>query len=289
MNAILQAALRRRGGPSEHIGGGNAPWSAGHFGLDQVTAFRRAPADTQRAILDGCSEDVLCEAVGVERLGLTFTARMVLLARTIEERMTYSLFGADEALHLAAIERLLPAPDTGAAVADPFLRLLEDAIAGGTQPALALLVQVVLEGWGIVHYQTLARACRDPHVAATFSRIVADEALHHGAGRALLHHDALAAGDRQWAIDVLTPLLAMVQAGPQRVVRRLDASLGPLSHRERARVFEELDVEARTHRTLDLLRSFMRPAPAVVRALERRAAFVPFSPARCAAAMEVSS
>lgn len=287
MKAILDTALRRRGMPNVAPPGNDAPWDASYFGLDRVAVFRRAPAETRRRILAGCAEDVLREASGVERLGLTFAARMVLLAETTEARMTYSLFGADEAMHLAAISRYLARPEADMPPRDPFLCLLTEAVSEGPRLALAFVVQVVLEGWGLVHYRALSRGCRSPDMAATFAGILRDEALHHGAGQAVLRRAALPAFDRAWAADVLVRLLEMVQAGPQRVVARLTAATGPLSRGGRARVFEELDAEAGAGRTLDLLRGLMRPAPEVVTALDTYAAFAPFSPERCAAAMRM--
>ncbi len=287
MRAILDTALRRRGMPHLAPSGSDAPWDASYFGLDRVAVFRQAPAETRRRILAGCAEDVLREAVGVERLGLTFAARMVLLAETTEARMTYSLFGADEAMHLAAIGRYLASPEADTPPRDPFLCLLTEAINEGPRLGLAFVVQVVLEGWGLVHYGTLSRECRSPDVAATFAGILRDEALHHGAGRAVLRRDDLPALDHAWTVEVLVRLLEMVQAGPQRVVDRLTAATGPLSRGELARVFEELHAEADAGRTLDLLRNLMRLAPAVVTALDRYAAFAPFSPERCAATMRI--
>jgi rubrerythrin len=280
--AVLDVALRRRG-VAPGSAPARAPWDAAFFGLDRVTVFRRAPAATRRRVLEACAGDVLREALGVERLGLTFTARMTLLAETTEERMTYSLFAADEARHLAAVHRHRPDVDLDALPADPFLDLLGAAVAGGPRRGLAFLVQVVLEGWGLVHYSRLARACHDPALRRTLGGILADEALHHGAGRAGLRREALDARARAWAVEALAPLLALAGAGPQRVAARLTEAVGPLARAARVRLFAELESEAGAARTLALLRALMRPAPEVVAALDRRRAFVAPTPEQCAA------
>lgn len=280
---ILRAALDRRSGTEPAPAPGPAlPWSSAYFALDGVTRFRRASAAARHAILAGCAEDLLTEAYFIEKLGLAFTAKMVLLSETTEERMLYALFAADEARHLDAIRAHVPDPATIGAPDDPFLRLLADAITDGSKPTLAYLVQVVLEGWGLVHYQSMARSCRSEGLQATLRRLLKDEALHHGSGVALVERQGLGEADRAHVLEVLVRLFEMVQAGPRRVVARVEEATGPLSAVERTTTFRELDTETRGRARLERLRALTAVQPAVLAALERHGVIMPWSPEACA-------
>jgi hypothetical protein len=280
---LLRAALGRgaRTAPTR-APGPTLPWAPDHFALDGVTRFRRASAAARHAILAGCAEDLLTEAYFIEKLGLAFTAKMVLLSESTEERMLYALFAGDEARHLDAIRAHVPDPATGAAAGDPFLRLLADAITDGSKPTLAYLVQVVLEGWGLVHYQSLARSCRSASLRATLRRLLKDEALHHGSGVALVGRQGLGTADHAHVVEVLVRLFEMVQAGPRRVVARVEEATGPLSAAERATTFRELDTGSRGQARLERLRALTAVQPAVLAALERHGVTVPWSPEVCA-------
>ena len=283
LRPIVATALARDGhAPTPSAAA--APWPASHFGLDKVTVYLAATPARRRRMLAGCAADVLTEAFFVEKLGIGFAAKMALLSQTSDERTVYALLGADEARHMAAVAAHLgERPDAaGTAPEDPFLTLLARAIDTGRRTTLAFLVQVVLEGWGIVHYCRLSRGAVDPALRATLAGIVKDEALHHGGGLAVLGRDGLSPADRRAAEAAVVPLLAMIRVGPQRVVARLDETLGPLGRRERTQVFAELDTERRTGEQLAVLRGFLGRAPALVARLERLGLFLPLSPAQCA-------
>jgi hypothetical protein len=280
---ILAAALGRRleGRHGETGPATRAPWGAAHFGLDRVERFQRAGAMTRRRILVACARDLLTEAYYIEKLGLGFTAKMALLSETTEERMLYCLFAGDEAAHLHAIAAYVGDGAAASAPDDPFLALLTEAIAAGEKPGLTYVVQVVLEGWGIAHYQSIARDCRDGDLRRTLLRLARDEALHHGSGVALLKRRPLPERDRTFVTEVLVRLLEMVRIGPQRVVARLEELTGPLSRGQRVQVFRDLDAQAGTQRKLDLLRGLMGSTDSILDV--RGTAFRALDPEECAA------
>jgi rubrerythrin len=284
LGPIVRTALARDGHtpPPAVLG---TPWPARYFGLDRVSAYRGTSASTRRRVLVACATDVLTEAFFVEKLGIGFAAKMVLLAETADERVVYALMGADEARHMAAVAAHLGTrPDSDpAAVNDPFLGLLARAIDGGRRPALAFLVQVVLEGWGLVHYRQLAHHATHAPLRATLADIVKDEALHHGGGLAVLGRHGLSPAHARAVEVTFRELLSLVRAGPQRIMARLGEACGPLDRRERARAFAEMDAEGRVAGQLTLLRRLLEHAPALAARLEHQGLFRPPSPAQCAA------
>ncbi|MEL6320398.1 MAG: hypothetical protein AAFQ57_07075, partial [Cyanobacteria bacterium J06626_14] len=73
----------------------DAYWNASYFGLDRVRLFRDATAEEQRQILSLTNLNVMQESYCIEKAGMGYMSRMVLLAETVQERMIYTLFAAD--------------------------------------------------------------------------------------------------------------------------------------------------------------------------------------------------
>jgi len=248
LDSILGSLLRRR--PMQLPDAPPDPaalWPASSFGLDRVTAFLESPRQSE--ILRRCASERLAEALYVEKLGLAFCAKMTLLAETAEERMLYALTAGDEATHYHWLSRFTPGPPAPS----PFLALLGNWIERGSRGALTLLVQVVLEGWGVHHYRLLGRDCRDALLANVLREIVIDEARHHGSGTRLFAQRALDDDDRDEIVDGLRKLLDLVRCGPQAIV----AALEPRDFDEAARCFTELDAVDDSRRKLELMRGLI--------------------------------
>lgn len=246
--------LRRRGAAGSPQT--DAPlWSATHFGLDKVRAYAGAAPAQQRTILDQCAQSLLLESWFVERCGMEFCARMVLATESADERQLYSLIGADEAAHYAWLQPWLPA---GNGSMDVFNRFLADCVAQSTPQPLAYLMQVVLEGFGIVHYDSLAANCNDPALATTLRHMAEDEALHHAAGLAAFRAERLGRAEREFLLDASYAFLQMIRSGPQAVVAALDRGLQGLPAPALHELFTVLDSGAATATKLRRLHRLMQ-------------------------------
>lgn len=220
-------------------------WPAASFGLDRCDAYSAADAARQRAILERCATDRLQEAWYIERLGIVYGAKMTLLAESDDERTLYALICGEEAAHFRLIASLVPRPEGES----EFTALLDRIVAEASKPALVFLVQVVLEGWGMHYYARLERECLAADVRDAFSRILRDEARHHGSGVVLVRD---LAGDPRALGEIegyLRQLLAMVRSGPQSVV----AALEPRSEEDARALFVALG-DGKTRADLALLR-----------------------------------
>jgi hypothetical protein len=203
--------------------GSRARWPAAFWQLAGPLADRSAAeVDAVRARL---SDDLLAEALHVERAGMLFAAGMVQSAPTLEERAMYAVFGADEARHHAAIAALLPDPPPPPTA---FHRWLHGVVTAASYPARVAVVQVVLEGWGLRHYRAMADATSDPATAAALRAILDDEARHHGSGALIAGERGLSADAVEAAVDLLLPLLDALRAGPVGVADALTDVLGPV-------------------------------------------------------------
>ncbi len=277
----LRALVRRRTAETPARPPGHAHWSATHWGLDRVPAYRQASSAQQAAALDACGRAALSEAWFIEKAGLAFGAKMLLLAGSKDERQLYALFAADEARHLDLVGGFLDEEPACEGAPDPFLALLAEAIERGDRRGLQVVVQVVLEGWGLVHYAGLARACASPALRAALEAIVADEAAHHGSGVVLAGEPGPL--DEAFLEDVLARFLALVAPGPLGVAAALERALGGFSPAERAGVLRDLGAEAHARERLEVLRRLLAKAPAaraVAARLDERGAFQPSPPRR---------
>src|SRR5690349_6716722 len=106
--AVLQSAIKSRANlPMATNRSSSALWPAAAFHLDQVSVFREASAAERQATLEACGRNLLAESYYIEKCGMYFAAKMSLLSESTQERMLYSLFAADEAVHFNWITQFI--------------------------------------------------------------------------------------------------------------------------------------------------------------------------------------
>jgi hypothetical protein len=258
-------------------------WNADFFNLDRVKIFQESTIDEQLKILAIVNLSLLRESYFIEKAGVGYMAKMVLLAETIEERIIYGLFVADEATHLKQIMGFLPEMELNNNINDPFLILLSEVIESSDKAVLLFVLQVVLEGWGLSHYRSLGKGCRNPILAAIFSSFLQAESRHHGTGTTLFNQTLVSASSQGVIIDILTQFLLMVQVGPQSVLAAIEQVKGHLTKTQKITILEELDTENHSGTRLKLLRSLMNleSAKMILQTLDERGVFQPFSASKC--------
>jgi hypothetical protein len=258
------------------------PWDAAYFGLDRVTYFQQASIEQQRQILQITNRQLLEEAYFVEKAGMGYMAKMVLLAESIEERMLYSLFSADEAMHLSQIRGFLATEPEN--TVDPFFQLLAELAELDDRTVLMFVIQVVLEGWGLSHYRNLAQDCQIPALAVLFTGFLHEESKHHATGVTLFQSLECTISHRSTMLEVLAKFLQMIQVGPQGVVNAIGQVLGGLSVEQRVKVFEELDTQTHSGTRLTLLKKLMQTGGGgtIVEQLIEKGSFQPYPASICA-------
>lgn len=256
-------------------------WPAEYFGLNQVTMFQQANAVEQATILAIANRDLLTEIYWVEQAGMGYMAKMSLLAETREERILYSLFAADEAQHLCEIEQFFPhRPEFNQ---DSFLNFMGQLLESDDKALLLTMVQVVLEGWGLSHYRSLANHCRDNHLTATLQSFLDAEARHHATGVHQLQSWQYDQLSLESIYQALREFLHMVQVGPQRLVKAIEQGKGYLSPGDRRQIFVELQTEIQSQNKLNLLRSLIAHGVPleILSRLEEQQYFLPYAPELC--------
>src|SRR5262249_55922436 len=114
-----------------------------------------------------------------------FASKMRLLSESAQERMLYSLFAADEAVHFNWISGFAPAESVKDFESNPFILPLDEALRKEDRVTLSYIVRVILEGWGVSHYHAPAKKRLDAGLAAVFENMIRDERRHHAGGLAL--------------------------------------------------------------------------------------------------------
>lgn len=284
LQRVLSAALKGRSisVPAHSASEPFQAWKAEFFNLDKVTLFQEASTQEQTAILSLTNQELWQEAYWIEKAGMGYMAKMVLLAETTEERMLYGLFTADEAEHLSQIQSFLP-PAEPIATGNPFLQLVAELVESSDKTVLLFVIQVVLEGWGLSHYRRLAKGCDDRALQALFTHFLDAEARHHSTGLALFNQVTLSAASQATITEVLARFLQMVQVGPQGVLAAIEQVKGPCTRSQKIQILEALETEAHSGSRLQLLRSLMRAEAAspIVQTLAERGAFEPLPAHQC--------
>jgi hypothetical protein len=253
-------------------------WNADFFGLERVRLFQDSTLTEQQAILWLASRDLIEEAYCIEQAGVGYMAKMVLLAESVEERTLYGLFTADETLHLNQISAFR---DQQSPKKDAFLEFLAEVLTSSDKPLLLFVLQVVLEGWGLSHYRSLAKSCCHPPLANLFQSFLQAESRHHAAG--VIGFQAYPSFHHSEMVEVLAQFLQMIRVGPQRLLTAMAEVKGDLSRHQQQQILEQLDTETHSGIRLLKLKSLMQTAGGVsiVEQLEARNLFQPLAAQWC--------
>ncbi|PIQ24725.1 hypothetical protein COW36_23400 [bacterium (Candidatus Blackallbacteria) CG17_big_fil_post_rev_8_21_14_2_50_48_46] len=250
-------------------------WDFQAYGLAPVRQLQAASEAQQQGLLQALARGRFLEAYGIENAGMSFAAKMSLLAESLEEQKLYSLFASEEAIHFDFIQAVLgplPAPPQ-----DPFIQFLRELIRSAERRPLLLIIQVVLEGWGLDHYAQMMKTCRVERLKAPLQRILMDEAGHHGSGLALFEEADLTPSEWAYTLEMMGVFLDMVRIGPVSLMQQFETSLEGLTAAQRETVLLEMGARADTQRKLNLLRGLLQKADAhrVLAALEAKQGFEP--------------
>ncbi|AUS99835.1 hypothetical protein CLI64_05220 [Nostoc sp. CENA543] len=257
-------------------------WDREFFHLHQVEIFQQASESEQSAILQLLNQGLLTESYFIEKAGVGYMAKMVILAETVEERMLYAMFTADEATHLKQISYFLPETAQNHHQ-NPFLQLLAEVVESADKTVLLFVLQIVLEGWGLSHYRRLAKSCQHPALAELFTSFLDAEARHHSTGSTLFSQTPLTTHSQTTILEILTKFLFMVQIGPQSILSAIAQIKGHLSRSQRIQILEQLDTQTHSNTRLQILRSLMQKTTAdvIVQTLETQGSFTPLPPHQC--------
>lgn len=179
---LLDQTAKVHGETRNPMGKENVPiWDDEFFHLKEASAFKSLPADTKNKILVSLSQKILQEAYFIESAGMAYAAKMNIAAKTKEEREFFCFVAEEEAKHLRMVESLANF-NTSLENIPSFAMLIGEIIQEASKPSHLLLIQILLEGWGLNYYKSLQKSAKDENVANAFKAILKDEIRHHSAG-----------------------------------------------------------------------------------------------------------
>ncbi len=138
-----------------------------------------------------------------------------------------------------------------------FLLLLDQLVHTGPYNVLVYMIQIILEGWGLHHYRSLAAHCQHPGLTEVLRNIVHDEAKHHGSGLVILPQETWTSEDTALCLPALKEFLHLVRLGPVNLIKATEKVVGPLSGDHLSRIYRELDADATVLRNLSILEGFI--------------------------------
>lgn len=204
--------------PVEKTISGSIYWGERFFSLDKSSFWKSLKEEQKFNILTRMNEHLLREAYYIENSGMLYAAKMNIMAESQEERSFFSIMGFEEAEHLQSLTPFLNSNITSSDVPS-FSGHIGKIITEGDRPSNLFLIQIILEGWGLSYYQTLADQSADKGMQEVFQRIIKDETRHHSAGVILLEKKQTE--QNTFLLDAFHELLNMVRIGLGLLFRKL--------------------------------------------------------------------
>ncbi|MEA9356988.1 ferritin-like domain-containing protein [Bacteriovorax sp. PP10] len=226
-------------------------WGENFFFLNKSSLWKSLKEEQKFRILSRMNEHLLREAYYIENAGMLYAAKMNIIAESQEERSFFSIMGFEEAEHLQSLTPFLNANITASDVPS-FSSHIGKIITEGDRPSNLFLIQILLEGWGLSYYQTLAEQSADKGMREVFLRIIKDETRHHSAGVLLLEKKQTE--QNTFLLDAFHELLNMVRIGPWTLIQEIKKEVGDLSEKHTKILISEINAVSDTNQKLARLK-----------------------------------
>jgi rubrerythrin len=200
------------------------------YQLDKSQLWNSLDSDKRTKILRTMTENILREAYFIESAGMAYAAKMNLTSVTKEERQFFCFVAEEEAKHLRLVESLFDF-DKSRNNIPSFALLIGEIIQEASRKSHLLLIQILLEGWGLNYYKNLAKESHYERVTSVFKLILKDEIRHHSAGVILFSKDWNSTDQKPENVNELSSYIhricKMIQIGPfalcQEVFKQINA------------------------------------------------------------------
>lgn len=235
-------------------------WQTDFFHLQDSPIWNSLQSEIQSSVLLSLGHKIFQEAYFIECAGMAYAAKMNLASKSKEEREFFCFVGEEEARHLRLIEAL------GGFSISPekipsFALLIGEIIQEANRPSHLLLIQILLEGWGLSYYKNLSKFSKDEAVASVFKQIIKDEIRHHSAGVLLFSQVKETAefteDDQVQFLAFLERIAFMVKIGPWNVCDEVFKHLSHPSPKQLQTFLVECDAVAKTAEKMQLLEELL--------------------------------
>jgi rubrerythrin len=239
-----------------------AHWNAQSFGLENIELYQNLKAKEKDLLLKELSMDRIQEAYHIEKSGIAYGSKMTFLSETMDERVLYGSFTGDEARHFKLIEKYYDHSLNSDITDNCFLNFLSQMIEKAPKRSLVFMIQILLEGWGLDHYSTMANECQTQELKTDLKSILDDEVVHHGSGVILFEENELTKDERKIVMSSLASFFQMVQVGPISIMTRLESMGAELSKENRILALNQMNAYEGTVYKLNVLKRLMKKSGA---------------------------
>lgn len=254
--SLLELTAKVHGEPKKLDAIGNKPvWQADFFNVENSETWNSLNDANKYAVLISLGHKIFQEAYFIECAGMAYAGKMNLTSNSREEREFFCFVGEEEAKHLRLIESL-GGFSTSSENIPSFALLIGEIIHEASRPSHLLLIQILLEGWGLNYYKTLSNYAKDPIVVQVFKQILKDEIRHHSAGVLLFSNIkdvGFSENDVNEFLAFLERIAFMVKIGPWNLCEEVFKHKKGSSKQQLRNFLIECEGVAKTGEKMELL------------------------------------
>jgi rubrerythrin len=193
-------------------------WSADFFNLTESPFWTKLNDATKQSFLMTQSELIISEILGIEHAGVAYANKMATYAKNTDERQFYTSVAQEELLHLKWIQTFVK-PNTDLEPSS-FSQMIGNLIENETRASLVILIQILLEGWGIDYYSRLIKGTQHSQIQNVLKEILSDESRHH-AGGLFIYEETNAFICNDELLQSIQSILDTVRIGPYQIASAL--------------------------------------------------------------------
>ena len=253
-------------------------WGKERYQLEKSTAFNALDLQIQHKVLKRITELNLSLSYFIEMSGHNYGAKMILLADSIQEKSLFCMFAAEEAIHMREFSNFMNFTVDPKIHWHPMLNPLGKVIYEGEKNTCLYIIQVLLEGFGMGHYNSLKTDCLYPQLVDVYGRILKDEARHHGAGLILVKESHLNKNEREQIFEYTREFVTALQSA-NWILNIIEEYSAPLSKAQKAKHYEQVQHQRLMEKRLKSLKDMLLKADRenLVADLERDGVFTPLN------------
>jgi hypothetical protein len=234
-------------------------WGRERYKLEKSTIFTKMDKKSQDEVLIKITQLNLSLSYFIEKSGHNYGAKMIIFADNLQEKSLYCMFAAEEAIHLREFSNFINFKIDPTVHWHPMLDPLAKVIHEGEKNTCLYIIQVLLEGFGMFHYNSLKNDCLYNPLENVFHRILKDEARHHGAGLVLAKESCLTKIEREQIFEYTREFIRSLQSA-NWILKLIEENSKPLSEKDKRKHYEQVQYQATIEKRLHALKEMLLKA-----------------------------
>lgn len=250
-------------------------WDETRYNLYKSTLFKSQDKKTREKILNDLSRHTLAVSYFIEKTAISFALKMGLLSTSLEERALYGMIVSEEVMHQQEFLNFIDFHPEDLQLSSPLVRSLGSIVQNADKASSLFIGQIFLEGFGIAHYNVSMDNCNDEDLKRVFSRILQDEARHHGSAVVLFGREDDENINTEEIYQTSSKLLEGMKNYHQVLFKIFEKNIGPLSLSQKMDLLNEIEYSSFMCDKTDKIRDIIKKSDkfGIVSRLERDGIF----------------